>query len=396
MKNIATQSSDFYPEIDNAFNARINLSQQYVLPDPSPWLDVSSIDLSTKGSIDKFFASSLVDTVRVLVNVQTPELETLMANPNVRRDGGRYRVLSRFKGVSANIFRRQEGDELTIEASIPKFLTGQNLVGIEDLDRGCKELTGEVLERAGIAPTRAERRRIAAGDYQLKRVDYTVHCDCLTEERAHAAMQGLRVLLVGHGDKCGHYGNQSVYLGQSSSRRTLRVYRKDLELVAHPMSASVYHRDRLMQRARALIRIELVLRAPELKRLDLESPRAWSPARARALMQPWLDNLCHASGVVPQRDGMDQLPRSTQVKLRAHLLGDATVFALSPTTFSDNRRAVLAATGIDIANPLTWEQQRDAVTTVRQILGEGIRFKDYAQRWAQLKAGATSHADGES
>lgn len=396
MKNITTQSSDFYPEINNAFSSRINLSHQYLLPDPSPWLDVSPIGLSIKGSVNKVFASSLVDTVRVLVNVQTPVLETLMANPNVRRNGAKYSVLSRFKGVSANIFRRQEGDQLTIEASIPKFLTGQNLVGIEDLDRGCQDLIGEVLERTGIEPTRAERRRIAAGDYQLKRVDFTVHCDCLTEERAHAAMQGLRVLLVGHGDKCGHYGNQSVYLGQSSSRRTLRVYRKDLELVAHPMSASVYHRERLMQRARALVRIELVLRAPELKRLGLQNPHAWSPARARALMQPWLDDLCHASGVVPQIGGMDQLPGSTQIKLRAHLLGDTTVFALSPTTYSVNRRAVLAATGIDIANPVTWEQQRDAVTTVRQILGEGIRFKDYGQRWAQLKAGATSHADGES
>ncbi len=111
--------------------------------------------------------------------------------------------------------------------------------------------------------------------------------------------------------------------------------------------------DRLMQRARASIRIELVLRAPELKRLDLQSPHAWSSARARALMQPWLDDLCHAWGVVPQIDGMEQLPRGTQIKLRAHLLGDTTVFAMSPTTYSVNRRAVLAATGVDIANPLT-------------------------------------------
>ena len=325
----------------------------------------------------------MIDTVRVLVDVKTPPLEQLK-NRNVHVHGRKCVVSGRF-GVKAHIFRPGEGSQLIIEASIPKFITGQNLVGSEFILIGCNDMILEILDRAGIKITRDESRAIFDGRYQLKRVDFAVHADARTAERAEAAMRGLRALCISGADECSFYGNETLYIGQHSTRRTLRVYRKDLELLKKPMPKEVVGRKQLMKNAEALIRFELTLRAPELKRLGLSDPTRWSPAIAHELIQPWLDTLCHAGGVVPSIDGINTLSKSMQAKLRAFVYGDATAFSLSPSTLADCRRKVRAATGIDIGNPLTLEQQRDAMTTVQEVLAEGIQFQDRTDQWLGLR-----------
>lgn len=71
--------------------------------------------------------------------------------------------------------------------------------------------------------------------------------------------------------------------------------------------------------------------------------------------------------------------------MRAWALGDAAAFVDAPTTLGDNRRLVLAATGIDIANPFNPDEQRSAVLTIRRVLAGGIGFKAHPKTWERLK-----------
>lgn len=127
------------------------------------------------------FKSCLVDTVGVQVEVHHNNLnEIAKTNTKIRRIGNyQFLVSSAFSDkIHSRMFSRDGCTKLLIEASIPKYLTGQNIVGREDLLEPCIEMILEVLTRAEISITPAERERITKGKFQLTRVDYAMLCDC--------------------------------------------------------------------------------------------------------------------------------------------------------------------------------------------------------------------------
>ena len=86
-----------------------------------------NVDSATQ---QKKFLSSLFDTVKVKVRVRHENLYLLKqekASKIIYADR-QYRVRGRFKGTFAIIASADKGESLYIEASIPKFLTGQNIV----------------------------------------------------------------------------------------------------------------------------------------------------------------------------------------------------------------------------------------------------------------------------
>jgi II/X family phage/plasmid replication protein len=143
---------------------------------------MKKIKESTKES--KPFFSSLYDTVKVRLQLQHPRLRELAeSNRNVRFRHDGFRVDSKFKGIRARLGSEKGCANLVIEGSIPKFLTGQNVVGSEDLTVAVIEFIDEVLKRAGICPTKAERRRYREGTFELLRVCYVTHTDLAREKR---------------------------------------------------------------------------------------------------------------------------------------------------------------------------------------------------------------------
>ena len=345
----------------------------------------------------KPFFSCLIDTVSVLIDVRhKPLWKIAHNNANVRLKGTfELRVCSPLSSkITARVFSRNKGTTLMIEASIPKFLTGQNIVGREDLFAPCLEMILSVVNQMGIEPTPGELRKLRRGQFTMTRIDYAVHCSCSSPERAAALMAALRSLIFSKAKDASAYGIETVYEGQHSKYWTLRAYRKDLELDVRGrgLSANVYGRDHLQEMAQNCVRLELVLRSPKLKRLchgdrDLSDPLAWSVDGARKRMQKWIDRLSQASGYVPDMVGMDELTVLHQFKLRAWLAGDLTAFTSSPTTLAATRKAILTKTGIDISGEPNVDLQQRAVKCIRDVFFEGIGFKSYPHKWAALCSG---------
>ena len=338
------------------------------------------------------FRSSLIDTVALRVTVRHKSVHRLAErNPNVKLNGNyELRVKSAFsKKIYARMFSRDSRESLFIEVSIPKFLTGQNIVGKEELHEQCVQLILVVLSRAGIHATAAEITAIRSGSYDMVRIDHTVHCDSGSPERASAVMAALRSIVFAKAKDASAYGNETVYVGQHSSRWTLRIYRKDLELKKRSrcLPANVYDREQLLAKVQGCVRLELVLRAPELKRLGLSDPLAWNPEAARTRMTKWIERLAQLDGHVPSMDGIELLTNVNQLKLNAWLLGDRCAFSRAPTTAAASRKAILKATGIDVRGEANAELQRQAVTCLRDIFVQGIGFKSFPHKWAQLLEG---------
>lgn len=338
------------------------------------------------------FFSCLIDTVAVLVKVRHKALSRIAENnPNVRRDGNYLlSVKSAFsRKVTARVFSRKNRETLYIEASIPKFLTGQNIVGREDLHEPCVQMILEVLSCAGIKATPEEIAAIQAGQYTLVRVDHAVHCDTGSPERGAVVMSALRSLVFAKAKAASAYGNETIYVQQHSSRWTLRIYRKDLELKkrSRQLPANVYGRQHLLAKVEGCVRLELTLRAPELKRLGLTDPMAWNPDGAHQRMKVWTDRLSQLEGRVPGIENIDSLSNLNQLKLRAWLLGDHCAFSRTPTTVTTSRKEILRVTGIDVRGEPNIALQSQAITCVRHIFQAGIGFKNYASKWAKLCQG---------
>ena len=84
----------------------------------------------------KPFFSCLIDTVAVLIDVRHKSLRKIAQNnPNITWNGNyQLQVHSPCSStITARVFSREKGTKLMIEASIPKFLSGQNIVGLEEL-----------------------------------------------------------------------------------------------------------------------------------------------------------------------------------------------------------------------------------------------------------------------
>ena len=341
----------------------------------------------------KPFFSCLIDTVAVVIDLRHKPLNRLAEdNHNVKRKGNfELRVHSKFsREINARVLSRDNGAKLYIEASIPKFSTGQNIVGMEELFLPCLSMINAVLEQMGIEPTVKERAKLNKGKFQMVRIDDAVHCDCGMPERAAAVMAALRSLVYAKAKDASAYGIETVYVQQHSSRWTLRIYRKDLEIEKPKRSlpAHVYGRKYLLEKVQNCVRLELVLRAPELKRLGLNDPLAWNVEAARQRMQVWIERLSTAGGVVPNIEHLSDLTRTEKMKLLLWLDGHRTVFTDSHSTFAATRKTILAKTGIDIRGESSVELQHRAMKTIREVLIRGTGFKSYAHKWVALCKGA--------
>ena len=328
------------------------------------------------------FKSSLFDTMKVKIELPRKMIRQLHAS-DLKHDGYSFKVPGPFPGCIATIFSRPNDDVVYIEAG-PKFLTGQNIVGIEDALQLTYQIVRTALTRAGLTVRQALAARVEGGAYELLRADFVAHCDCGSPERLRAVMLALRHLAVSTARDVSFYGAETIYLGQHSRRKSLKIYNKGSELAARPVPEGVLNRERLTEKAQSLLRFEFVLRAEELKRLKLSDPSELTAEIGRALLQKQFDFVARAEGVVPDVALATQLPRACQAKLRAWLLGDASAFAGSPTTLSSNRRLILKVTGIDIASPLDVETQRAAVLTVREVLRAGMGFKAHPRAWQRM------------
>lgn len=337
----------------------------------------------------KPFYSFLIDTVKVKLRVKHPPLQELaLNNANVKQDGYKFLIKCPRTGACVQMFSQENCQALLLEFSMPKFLTGQNIVGHLDLHAGTLAAIKKAFKLLGFLPSPEERAAIGRGEYAVTRVDVAVHVDCGSSEHAQALMIALREYIVSNAGDVSLYGLETGYIGQGSKRRTFKWYRKGIELKkkGRAIPAHVHGCEYLTEVADRLVRFELTLRGKELTRLALTSPLAWDEQVAKKQLLPWLFKLKQAEGVLPDVNGINRLSPVMQNKLRLWLLGDVLAFSrgVSKDAYRDARKKVKTATGLDIELARSPVQQAAAFTTIRQLFERGLGFKTYEEKWGLL------------
>ena len=127
--------------------------------------------------------SSLIDTIRIRVAIdhqqwvveQTRLHNAGTINPITKACSGPFRrfTIPGAHGSTATVWSKANATELHIEASLPRFLTGQNVFGSEDLRATAYLLVRAVCKYLGIEPSAAEKQAVREGRIRLARVDLT-------------------------------------------------------------------------------------------------------------------------------------------------------------------------------------------------------------------------------
>jgi Phage replication protein CRI len=154
----------------------------------------------------------------------------------------------------------------------------------------------------------------------------------------------------------------TVYWGQHSTRWAMKAYCKHCELKKHPPADSELLVD-LLEWTRPFLRIELVLRRPELKnRGQLDESIIWEFFAKLEL---------HTMRVKTYSEAKSVLPTGMKLALGMWYAGTDLKSFLPERTFRRHRKEILAVTGIDVA--MAYADQQASAAPV--LLGMDELFK---------------------
>ncbi len=250
---------------------------------------------------------------------------------------------------------REYAQLLYISGNPTKFLQGHNIIGTDDLNLLTLRLLEAIAPDAGLEIDAFTRARVLRGDYFVKRVDinYMYELPSLFDVRAWIDAAGMKSR-TRHGRSTVKKG--TVYYGQHSKRWAFKGYSKYDEIMSgekgHRLPTHLLNTP-LLGFTENKLRLELVLRAPELKKLtDDENPTA-RQLLALGLQETfnnYLSRLEMAANVSLRDDFMCKLPRSVQGTYALWRQGFDVRSVMKKPTFYRHRKELIEF-DIDIALP---------------------------------------------
>ena len=233
---------------------------------------------------------------------------------------------------------------LQLSGNPSKFLQGHNVAGPS------VSLLGPVLRAVvrafgeGFRPADADDDGLPA--VQRSRLDITTSCDLGSHEAVHDFLR--HVAATGrsrHGRALDSSG--TVYFGKHSRRWALKLYCKHCELAAHHPAVSAGLFADLLDFTRSHVRVELVLRRPELARRGvLDESVIWEFCKR-----------IEVSDMVKKAEPEKALRPVVRLAFLAWHDGVDLAVLLSRATLYRYRREILAATGCDVLLPLQPQQE---------------------------------------
>jgi II/X family phage/plasmid replication protein len=264
------------------------------------------------------------------------------------------------------------GGELEISGNPAKWLQGHNVFGSSHPIRLVYHVMRRLVPILDLTPTLNERRAWVYGDYDLLRVDVTRMYDLGSNAEVVRFLNGAAVVAKGRHQKASAYGSDTVYIGQKSSRLTVKFYNKYQEMMTRghllPDTLSPEDCAKLLEFVEGQLRYELTLRSKELAERGLRSASAWSSATADRLLDERLGKIELNDALRLAEDVVQQLPPKLVPVYDAWRAGRDLKQLYAKNTFYRYRRQFLAY-DIDIAEV----RPREVVTETQYLMGRSLK-----------------------
>lgn len=271
------------------------------------------------------------------------------------------------------------GQVLLVHGNPVKWLQGHNLWGTDDVRQlvaDCCHRLAEVLDLPNVASV-VERAR--AGAFQLSRVDITYSWDLGSTGRCLAWLREAEYSAHMHQRGRGQLTGQTLYFGKHSRRWALKIYSKGHELKrkGHQLPDTIPHRGELLRYAEGLLRVELVMRSMELKRLGLSWGDAWDVATPQELHRVHLEGL-NVSGNMPlgpaQLGDMKPAERAVYEMWRSGM----DLREVYPKATFYRYRSKLRVYGVDIATAARPPAEREGVALLEVLTARPVGVPEWA------------------
>lgn len=234
--------------------------------------------------------------------------------------------------------RSKDANLIEISGNIVKHFQGHNLWGSGDLLGLAMYASVYVTDLLGLE---------LYGIESISRADISVLVNMGSQgavsEYVRYLGQAATVVQRGRGSLV---GDSTVYFGQRSRRWSLKIYNKQAEVLA---TKSVFDVEKTAEIAAGKLRVEVVLRSPELKRLGLNKFSGWAIFDIAMKLREFLDKL-----VVPDQNprvAWEKMPKAVRGTFMEWAQGDDIRKSVSKPTFYRHRRVILDALQVDIAAP---------------------------------------------
>lgn len=279
---------------------------------------------------------------------------------------------------------------LEVELSPMKYLMGHNLVGTNHsapLVLGIMEL---VYGRFDVPFAAKDKAYYSDHDFVMFRGDFNGSFDVGSQAKVVSTMQLIREHLLAHGHDIvvheGPEGIETIYLGKVSSRSTVKIYNKYLEMTANSSDATkaLPYYSELLKYAKRLVRFEPTLRAPALKDEKMKGSKSWNHIKIREIIEGKLLDLGFSgqlSGELPS-DVVASLTDDKRRKYDMWMDGILLTKYYSPETFERDHKLFLEL-GLDIAR--TRSQTQDAVLLSSRVSIEKLKTA-YPSRFVEMGA----------
>jgi II/X family phage/plasmid replication protein len=267
---------------------------------------------------------------------------------------------------------RGGGGELEISGNPAKWLQGHNLFGSSHPIKLVYHVMQRLVSLLSLTPTLHERRAWVYGEYDLLRVDATRMYDLGSDAEVVRFLTGAAVVAKGRYQKASAYGSDTVYIGQKSTRVTVKFYNKLQEMLTRghmlPDTLLPDERDLLLEFAEGQLRYELTLRSKELSERDLRRASAWSSGTADRLLDERLGKIELNDALRLAEDVVQQLPPKLVPIYDAWRAGRDLKQLYAKNTFYRYRRQLLAY-DIDIAEV----RPREVVSETQYLMGRSLK-----------------------
>jgi II/X family phage/plasmid replication protein len=195
---------------------------------------------------------------------------------------------------------------------------------------------------------------------RISRIDITTSLHCPEGIQPAAVIARLAETSTMRYRGRGLLSGSTLYFGKTSQRSTLKMYDKGQEIQAHKGKNALFKErpdlfDSIAGYARQSLRIELTLRGKELVERHLDLAHLLTPDTLHNLLGEYMDTLEHSETVITDRSqiehtkGFDTLKPSQKTALIAWSEGRYPAEFMPRMSFYRTRKAIIEATGIDIA-----------------------------------------------
>lgn len=228
-----------------------------------------------------------------------------------------------------------------------KFLQGHNLFGIDQLTPLVYATVLRIAEALSIEFFPEDLERVKAGDYQVSRVDvtYMYDLDSRSDVRAwiRAAEDTTSLKYRGRGNS----NRGTLYFGKHSRYWALKIYCKGDEVDKRRSISNPIHLRRLYAYADNKLRIELVLRSKQLKRLGLNRANEWSEEAVQQIYDKHLENLDLSNNMTVPATTLAEMPGALRAAYALWEKGEDLKAILPRRTYYRYKKG-LSAFGVNI------------------------------------------------